>query len=139
VRACVREAYAMYVPRIGREPAPMTADYEALIARGEVWVACENDVLDGVLVLRVAPDSLLLENVAVTPAKQGRGVGRALIEFAERYARDLGLSEIALYTNALMTENIRLYPSLGYEETGRRVEDGYSRVYFRKRITPAPR
>jgi GNAT superfamily N-acetyltransferase len=137
VRACVRAAYALYVPRMGREPAPMRADYNALIERREVWVACEEDGLEGVLVLRAGPDSLLLENVAVDPAKQGRGIGRALLGFAEQHARDLGLFEIVLYTNELMTENLRLYPRLGYVETDRRVEDGYSRVYFRKVLTPA--
>ena len=30
VRHCVLQAYALYVPRMGREPAPMTADYAAL-------------------------------------------------------------------------------------------------------------
>lgn len=112
----------------------MTADYEALIGRREVWVASEDDTLAGVLVLRAGPDSVLLENVAVTPAKQGRGVGQALLAFAEQHARDLGLHEIVLYTNELMTENLRLYPRLGYVETDRRVEDGYSRVYFRKLV-----
>lgn len=38
-----------------------------------------------------------------------------------------------------MTENLRLYPSLGFVETGRRVEDGYRRVYFRKLIPAPPR
>ena len=33
-----------------------------------------------------------------------------------------------------MTENLALYPALGYVETGRRVEDGFSRVYFSKRL-----
>jgi len=119
---------------MGREPAPMTADYEALIERREVWVACEDDSLAGILVLRAGPGSVLLENVAVTPAKQGRGIGQALIAFAEQHARDLGLREVVLYTNELMTENLRLYPRLGYVETDRRVEDGYSRVYFHKLV-----
>ncbi len=38
VRACVRAAYAKYVERIGREPAPMLADYQRLIAQGAVSV-----------------------------------------------------------------------------------------------------
>ena len=132
VRACVRKAYALYVPRIGREPAPMTADYAGLIGRGEVWVAEDADRLAGVLVLRPLPVSLLLENVAVFPALQGRGIGRALIAFAEGHGRELGLPEVTLYTNERMTENIRLYPRLGYVETGRRLEEGFARVYFRK-------
>ena len=134
VRACVREAYAPYVPRIGREPAPMTADYADLIGRGEVWVADEAGRVVGVFVLRPGATGLLLENVAVVPERQGRGIGRVLIAFAERKARDLGLTEISLYTNERMVENIHLYRKLGYVETDRRVEDGFARVFFRKPI-----
>ena len=88
----------------------------------------------GVLVIRAAGDALELENVAVDPGHQGRGHGRALIAFAERQARELGLSEVTLYTNEAMVENLRLYPRLGFVETGRRVEDGYRRVFFRKSL-----
>jgi GNAT superfamily N-acetyltransferase len=130
----VRAAYAHYVPRIGREPAPMSADYGALIAQREVWVACVEGRAVGVLVLRPAPGSLLLENVAVEPSWQGHGIGRELIAFAERHARELGLPEVVLYTNERMTENLGFYPRLGYVETERRVEDGFSRVYFAKRL-----
>jgi len=130
----VREAYAPYVPRIGREPAPMTADYAGLIGRSEVWVADEAGRVVGVLVLRPGATGLLLENVAVVPERQGRGIGRVLIAFAERKARDLGLTEISLYTNERMVENIHLYRKLGYVETDRRVEDGFARVFFRKPI-----
>ena len=59
-------------------------------------------------------------------------MGRALIGFAERRARDLGLGSVELYTNALMTENLRYYPRLGYVEYDRRSEHGFDRVYFRK-------
>ena len=44
------------------------------------------------------------------------------------------MAELRLYTNQLMTENLALYPALGYTETGRRAEDGFARVYFSKRI-----
>ena len=128
------EAYALYVPRIGREPAPLTADYAELIERGEVWVTEEAGEVVGILVLRPLPVSLLLENVAVLPGFQGRGIGRALIAFAEQHARELGLPEVTLYTNERMTENLRLYPALGYVETERRLEEGYARVYFRKPV-----
>ena len=39
IRRIARAAYAPYVPRIGREPAPMVADFAAAIAAGQVWVA----------------------------------------------------------------------------------------------------
>jgi ribosomal protein S18 acetylase RimI-like enzyme len=134
VTACVRAAYAEYVGRIGREPAPMGADYAALIDAGEVWVVRDGDAIAGVLVLRPRPPALLLENVAVAPSHRGRGLGRTLIAFAEQQARTAGLDAVTLYTNARMTENLRLYPALGYVETGRRVEDGFARVYFRKPV-----
>jgi GNAT superfamily N-acetyltransferase len=135
VRDCVRAAYSVYLERIGRRPAPMSADYQALVAAGEVWVATEEEAVVGVLVIRPRPDSLLLENVAVTPVRQGRGIGRALIAFAERRAAEIGLPAVELYTNELMTENLRLYPALGYVETERRREEGFARVFFRKDVS----
>ena len=137
IRTLVRAAYAIYVPRIGREPAPMGADYEALVAAGEAWVGVEDDRVVGVLVIRRGDGELELENVAVDPGFQGRGAGRALIAFAEDHARELGVDAVTLYTNEAMTENLRLYPALGFVETGRRVEDGFRRVYFRKTVSGA--
>jgi ribosomal protein S18 acetylase RimI-like enzyme len=128
------EAYGQYVPRIGRRPAPMTADHAALVARGEVWVAEQDGRVRGYIVLRPEHGSLLLESVAVSAALRRRGLGRALIDFAERHARHLGLRSVELYTNALMTENLAYYPKLGYVEYDRRREDGFDRVFFRKRV-----
>jgi GNAT superfamily N-acetyltransferase len=132
VTACVRAAYAGYVERIGREPAPMGADYAALIAAGAVWVAHEAGCVVGVLVLQTRGPALLVENVAVRPERQGRGLGRELIGFAEGHARRAGLAAVTLYTNARMTENLRFYPALGYIETGRGIQDGFARVFYRK-------
>ena len=112
----------------------MTADYERLIAAGEVWVGDEDERIVGILVIRPAGGVLELENVAVDPARQRLGLGRALIEFAEQHALELGLDAVELYTNEAMVENLRLYPLLGYVETGRRVEAGFRRVFFRKTL-----
>ena len=76
-----------------------------------------------------------MENIAVRPACQGRGVGRALLAHADSTATDLGLAELTLYTNSAMTENIELYSRLGWRETHRRTERGFQRVFFSK---PAP-
>lgn len=134
--AITSAAYRPYIERIGREPAPMGADFEALIAAGAVWVATDHDRAVGVLVLRLQDTVLLLESVAVDPAHQGRGIGRSLIDHAEQVARDAGLGAVDLYTNAHMTENLRLYPSLGYALVDRRREHGFDRVFFRKSLAP---
>jgi ribosomal protein S18 acetylase RimI-like enzyme len=132
----VRDAYALYVPRIGREPAPMTADYDTLVAEGAVTVAVEAGAIVGVLVMRPQPNSLFLENVAVVPGEQGRGIGRTLVAFGERRASALGLEKVTLYTNAQMTENLSFYPALGYVEVARRSEHGFDRVFFEKSLQP---
>jgi ribosomal protein S18 acetylase RimI-like enzyme len=135
VTGLTRDAYRVYVARIGREPAPMTADTAALVDAGEVWVATDDgETVVGALVVRPVGEALLLESVAVAPAHQGRGIGRQLISHAEGLARDQGLGAVELYTNVLMTENLSLYPALGYEETGRVSEAGFDRVYFRKSL-----
>ena len=135
VGALVAEAYAKYIPRIGREPGPMREDYPARITEGAVWVARDGGVLAGILVLLDRPGYLLLDNVAVSAAAQGRGVGRALMAFAEAEACRRGYAEVRLYTHQTMTENIAMYPRLGYQETGRGIEDGYARVFFAKRLS----
>jgi GNAT superfamily N-acetyltransferase len=127
-------AYQHYVPRIGREPAPMTADYTAAARRGQAWVAAEDGQAAGFIILIPQPGYLLLENVAVLPAAQGRGVGARLLAFAEEHARSLRLPEIRLYTNEAMTENLAYYPRHGYTETHRAQQDGFRRVFFRKRL-----
>lgn len=135
IAALVAEAYAKYIPRIGREPGPMLDDYAARIADGCVWVARgDDDVLAGILVLLDRPGYLLLDNVAVSATAQGRGVGRALMAFAEAEACRRGYPEVRLYTHQTMAENIAMYPRLGYQETGRGIEDGYARVFFSKRL-----
>ncbi|WP_207462522.1 GNAT family N-acetyltransferase [Azospirillum sp. SYSU D00513] len=136
IRACAEQAYARYVPLIGRKPAPMIADFAARIAAGEVHVAVdERDRLQGFIVFRAEEGYVLLENVAVRPDAAGRGVGKGLIGFCEEATRDLGLDTVHLYTNEAMSENLAIYPRLGYAEVGRRTEDGFNRVYFEKTLS----
>ena len=132
VRRIARSAYALYIPRIGREPAPMVANFAASIAAGELWVA--GMPVAGFVVAYPRGDHWHLENVAVAPSAQGAGLGGALIAHVEAMARAAGARAVELYPNAQMTENRSLYPRLGYAETGRRMEDGFDRVFYRKEL-----
>ena len=136
LRDIVERAYSRYIERIGRRPAPMDDDYVAKIGDGHVEVAVEGGNPVGLIVLVPQADHLLVENVAVDPAFQRGGVGRALLAHAEQRAAQRGLREIRLYTNAAMTENLSLYPRLGYRETDRDTEHGFQRVYFSKVSPP---
>jgi GNAT superfamily N-acetyltransferase len=130
VDAIVQSAYAPWVPRIGRKPAPMLDDYAALIARGHVHVLDAEPGIEGIIVLIPEPETMLLDNVAVRSGRQGLGYGRQLLAFAEHFARASGYRSVRLYTNALMTENIALYTRLGFRETHRGEEHGLHRVYM---------
>ena len=131
-----REAYAPYVADIGRESPPMLQDFPADIAAGACWVA--GDPPQGYLVARERDGDWLLENVAVAPAAQGEGIGRALIAFAESEALRRGHGKIVLYTHAKMTRNLVLYPRLGCRRVAERTEHELDRVYFEKWLEPGP-
>jgi len=114
VRTLTRAAYAKWVPVVGREPKPMQADYERAIAEHRIDLALLGAELAGLIETIEQPDHLLVENVAVAPAFQGRGLGRRLMMHAESLAAASGRAEIRLYTNSRFTENIALYRRLGY-------------------------
>jgi GNAT superfamily N-acetyltransferase len=133
VRHVVDAAYRHYIARIGKPPGPMLDDYAQRIADQQTWVLEDDGRIIGILVLEQGASGLLLDNIAVHPDSQGKGVGRALIGFAEAEALRRGLAEIHLYTHALMTENVALYQRIGFVETHRVSEKGYDRVYMAKR------
>jgi ribosomal protein S18 acetylase RimI-like enzyme len=134
IEQIVEQAYRHYISRIGRPPGPMLDDYAARVLEGVVWVIEEGSTIAGIIVLLSEPDYMLLDNIAVAPARQGSGLGRLLLAFAEVEAVRRGYREIRLYTHQTMTENQRLYAAIGYEETGRGTEAGYERVFMRKRL-----
>jgi ribosomal protein S18 acetylase RimI-like enzyme len=130
----VQRAYGNYVERIGMRPGPMDEDYGAVVRDGHAFVADVEGDIAGLLVLVPCDDHLLIENVAVEPARQSQGIGQALMAHAERRAGELGLGELRLYTHVKMTENRALYARLGYREDEERVEEGFARVFMSKRL-----
>jgi N-acetylglutamate synthase-like GNAT family acetyltransferase len=134
IEAIVERAYSVYVERIGGRPGPMDHDYADRVRRGLVSVADDGRVA-GLIVLMVAADHLLIENVAVDPERQREGIGGTLLAYAEDQARRHALGELRLYTNAAMTENLARYARLGYVEDGRRTEHGFTRVFMSKRLS----
>ena len=114
VRALTREAYAKWVAVTGREPLPMRVDYDEAVLKHRFDLLYEGDTLAALIETAVEPDHLLIVNVAVAPAFQGRGLGRRLMAHAEKIAIEAGFAEVRLYTNSLMAENIALYRRLGY-------------------------
>ncbi|WP_338452925.1 GNAT family N-acetyltransferase [Niallia oryzisoli] len=132
ISECMDAAYGMYIERMGKKPAPMVTDYTEPILKGLIHVAVDREELKGLIVLIPKTNYLLIENVAVHPSFQGQGIGRELIEFGIESARKANLKKVCLYTNELMTENLKYYPKFGFIKVDNRIEDGFNRVYMSK-------
>ena len=116
IRNLVRLAYARWVPLIGREPKPMSVNYDRAIFDHMINLY----EIDGeaVALVEVVPQGqyLLIENIAVRPDYQGRRIGAVLLSHAETIARSLHLAELRLYTNAAFASNIGFYARRGFQE-----------------------
>ena len=133
VRLLVHAAYAHYEPLLGRTPMPMLTDYDSAVRDHEVWLLETSDgALAAVLELVERSDHLWIDNVAVDPAWQGRGLGRRLLGYADDEARRRNLPELGLLTNERYTANIAMYERYGYRETHREPLLGTDLVHFRK-------
>jgi GNAT superfamily N-acetyltransferase len=137
VRALTRNAYAKWVPVVGREPRPMTADYDRAVAEHLIDLYEDSGSLLALIEMIPHADHLLIENIAVHPDRHGQGLGSRLLIHAEDIARSLGAREMRLYTNGLMQSNIALYTRRGYLED-RREDAGPlgMAIYMSKRLAP---
>ena len=135
IRNLTREAYARWVPLIGREPKPMTADYAEAARRHRFDLLYVNGALAALIETIREPDHLLIENVAVSPAFQGKGYGRKLMAHAETLAAASGFREVRLYTNKLFAENVQLYLRLGYRVDREEEVKGGTAVHMSKPVS----
>jgi len=97
-------------------------DEELERERSDYHLVCEeNGELVGCLVL--APQGngeIKMRQVAVSPHARGRGVGRALTEFAEEFSRQRGFTRMTLHARSTA---VPFYEKLGYERTGDEFEE----------------
>ncbi|MDE5879699.1 MAG: GNAT family N-acetyltransferase [Desulfovibrio sp.] len=141
LEAVVADAFGVYLSRMDRKPYPMLDDYGAYIRAGQAFVLEEDGGADGevasqgpiracIVLVPDADGNLSLEVLAVRGDSQGRGYGRALVDFALRRAKAAGARRLNLYTNAVMVEAQAFYDRLGFTETRRGVDSGYRRVFY---------
>lgn len=113
----------------------MIADFASQIGNGCVYIAEQHDQFVGYVVFYPAGNhSVHLENIAVLPESSGKGIAKKLVQFVESWAIQQDLPTVELYTNEAMTENLAIYPKLGYVEIERKQQDGFNRVYYRKAL-----
>lgn len=74
-------------------------------------------------------DELFVADVAVSPDARGRGVGRALMKYAEIIAREKELPKLSLGVSKGNFPAIGLYKSLGYKITEEHTDEWFKRRY----------
>jgi N-acetylglutamate synthase-like GNAT family acetyltransferase len=84
--------------------------------KDEILIAAfeEEKMLGCCMLIKSGPDAVRLRQMAVLPTLQGKGVGRALMQFAENIARDMGYKRIMMHARKTATG---FYEKLGYEVT----------------------
>jgi len=86
-----------------------------LLTGGYIAMAfVEEDAVGCCALIRLEDATFEVAKMAVTPAWQGRGLGRKLLEHVIHQARQLKAKRLYLETNSRLVPAIRLYESLGF-------------------------
>src|SRR5690606_31290119 len=109
-----RAAYAESREILGLEPLPLQADYAGILASKETWLACDGDRPVAALIVEVEGEALLIWSIAVDPARQRSGLGRALLAAAGERAAALRIPTIRLYTGETLTHLVAWYRRHGF-------------------------
>jgi ribosomal protein S18 acetylase RimI-like enzyme len=91
----------------------------------------------GCLRLRDLDGHLHVRRVAVAPDRQGLGIGRALMRWAEAEAARRGADGVSVGVRLALPGNLEFYRRLGYREVERHRHPGYDRptwVLLHKRV-----
>ena len=134
IASLTRAAYEKWIPVIGRAPKPMTADYEVSVQEHLIDLLLVDGDLVALGECSREPDHLLIENLAVAPAHQGRGYGLRMLRHAEALAHTLGFTELRLYTNKLFAENVAFYAKHGYRFDGESAFKGGFIVHMSRQV-----
>jgi ribosomal protein S18 acetylase RimI-like enzyme len=70
-------------------------------------------------------DHLHVRRLAISPDLQGRGLGRAMMQWAELAARRRGLSAVTVGVRLALTGNRAFYERLGYQPGAEHAHPGY--------------
>lgn len=84
------------------------------------WVSDDGGAIHGIatVALEAWHERLVLWHLYVSPAWRKRGVGRALLERAEAYGREIGATHVWLETSTVNVPGIAAYARLGYALCG---------------------
>lgn len=114
----------------GFDPGPPTDPASYRPPQGAFLLASLSHKPVGCVALSV-PDREV-KRLWIAPEARGQGLARRLMQAIEAQARQLGLTDLRLDTNATLTEAIALYTSTGWTEVPRYNDNPYAQAWFAK-------
>jgi len=129
VAATIAAAFEEYRGRLTPESGAFRETAEAIAAElardcGAILAEQNGEIL-GCVMVKIVEGDLYLGRLAVVPAARGRGIARRLVEAVEDEARRRELDGVRLGVRIVLTENHRLFASLGYVEVSREAHEGF--------------
>jgi len=128
--ATIAAAFEQYrgklVPESGafRETADAIA---AELTKGAGAIIAErNGVVLGCVMTRIEDGDLYFGRLSVLPAARGEGLSKRLVGAVEAEARARGLPGVRLGVRVVLTDNQKLFNSLGYREISREAHEGFA-------------
>ncbi len=132
--ALILASFAYMRPRIDPPSSAAHLTLQSLMekARSEkAYAAVESGRLLGCIFCKPEPpDCLYIGKLAVAPDVQGKGTGRLLLQAAEAYAAECGLSCLRLETRIELTENHHVFAKWGFVQTAEGCHPGFARPTF---------
>lgn len=129
IAATIAAAFEQYRGKLVPESGAFgeTADsIAAELANGSgVIVAERNGEMLGCVVIQELEGDLYFGRLAVLPAARGLGLARRLVDAVEAEAKRRGLPGVRLGVRVVLTDNQRLFQSLGYREISREAHPGF--------------
>jgi len=131
LHSLITAAYAYMSGRIDPPSsllAMVPADFAQKAADEHLIVASVDGRLVGCVFCRRKSEWLYIGKLAVSPARQRSGVGRLLINAAQKLADEEGLAGLELETRIELTENHRAFDRLGFVTVAELSHPGYTRI-----------
>ncbi|PYI56407.1 GNAT family N-acetyltransferase [Paenibacillus flagellatus] len=118
-----------------RDERPAVANVDASAEGGECWVGEEDGAVVAVgAFVRTPGNTAEIEMLCVSPDREGRGLGRAMLDKLEERAASLGCLMVHLELPESRTRGRKLFESAGYTVYERRLIDGEDRLLYAKWI-----
>ncbi|MHA3976673.1 GNAT family N-acetyltransferase [Halovulum sp. GXIMD14794] len=132
IRYLAQTQFAPYALRVRGRREPLPDDLRKLVEDERIYVFVQDNGIRGFIIYHISGPDVHIEALAVSYRYRRRGVGRQLLDAADREGLKHHCRRAIFYTNAQMFENLAYFRGKGFTEVDRRFDHGFERVYMER-------